>query len=193
MLNRILNVMLLACSLWAWSSTLVAAQPGPPALELNVKRVSSVQDGTIYQIASSGIVAATPAVVWRVLTDYNHLADYVPDLDSARVVSRNGDQVTVEQLGTAHFLFFRHAIHLLVQVHEQAPNKIDISLIDGDMKVYRASWELIPSADASSTRVMYNATIEPKFYVPEIVGESLIRKDIAKMMTAVLLRVNEQK
>jgi ribosome-associated toxin RatA of RatAB toxin-antitoxin module len=190
--NRIFNMLLLVCSLWAWSSALFAAPPLPPTFELDVERVSGVQGGKVYQIASSGIVAATPAVVWRILTDYNHLADYVPDLKSARVVSRDGDKVIVEQLGTAHFLFFRRSVHLLVQVHEQAPNKIDINMIDGDMKVYRASWELIPLAGASGTRVVYNATIEPKFYVPAIVGESLVRNDIAKMIAAVLMRIDRQ-
>jgi ribosome-associated toxin RatA of RatAB toxin-antitoxin module len=192
MLNRLLHMLLLGCSLSAWGTAPVAAQPGAPTFELSVERVDGGDDGKIYQIASSGTVAATPAVVWRILTDYNHMADYVPDLKSARVMSRNGDKVIVEQLGVARFLYFSQAIRLVVQVHEQAPNRIDVSLINGDMKVYRASWELSPLAGSAGTRVVYNATIEPKFYVPGIVGRSLVRKDIAKMMAAVLLRLDRQ-
>ena len=192
MLHRILNMLLLGCALSAWGTAPVAAQPGAPAFELNVERVDDAEGGKVYQIASSGTVAATPPVVWRILTDYNHLADYLPNLKSTRVVSRNGDRVIVEQLGAANFLFFSQAIRLVVQVHERAPNRIDISLIDGDMKVYRASWELSPLAGAAGTRVVYNATIEPKFDVPEIVGASVVRRDIARMMAAVLLRLDRQ-
>lgn len=192
MLYRIANILLLGCALSAWGAAPAAAQPVAPRFELSVERVDGADGDQAYQITSSGTVAATPAVVWRILTDYNHLADYLPNMKSTRVVSRNGDRVIVEQLGTARFLFFSQAIRLVVQVRERAPDRIDISLVDGDMKVYRASWELSPLAGATGTRVVYNATIVPKFDVPGIVGKNVVRKDIAEMMAAVLLRLDRQ-
>lgn len=189
---RIINMLLLGCALSASGTGPVAAQPGAPRFELEVARVDGTEGDKVYQIASSGTVAATPAVVWRVLTDYEHFADYLPNLESVRVVSRNGDSVIVEQLGAARFLFFRQPIRLRVQVHERAPDRIDISLIDGDLKVYRASWELIPLAGSGGTRLAYKATIVPKFDVPGIIGTSVVRKDIARMMAAVLLRLDSQ-
>ena len=185
-------MLLLGCALSAPGAAAAAALPGAPGFELNVERVDGAEGGKVYQIASSGTVSATPAVVWRVLTDYDHLTDFLPNLKSARVVSRNGDRVIVEQQGSAHFLFFSQAIHLLVQVHERAPNRIDISLVDGDMKVYRTSWELHPLAGAAGTRVVYKATIEPKFAVPGVVGTGIVRKNIAGMMAAVLLLLDRQ-
>lgn len=192
MLHRIANMLLLSCALSAWGPTLAAAQPGVPRFELSVERVDGADGDHAYQVTSSGTVAATPAVVWRILTDYNHFADYLPNLKSTRVVSRNGDRVIVEQLGTARFLFFSQAIRLVVQVQERSPDRLDISLIEGDMKVYRATWELSPLAGATGTRVVYNATIVPKFEVPGIVGTNVVRKDIAEMMAAVLLRLDRQ-
>ena len=192
MLDRIANMLLLGCALSAWGAAPAAAQPVAPRFELSVERVDGAEGDQAYQITSSGTVAATPAVVWRILTDYNHLADYLPNMKSTRVVSRNGDRVIVEQLGTARFLFFSQAIRLVVQVQERSPDRIDISLIDGDMKVYRATWELSPLAGATGTRVVYNATIVPKFEVPGIVGTNVVRRDIAEMMAAVLLRLDRQ-
>ena len=192
MLRRLANLLLLGCALSAWGAAPATAQPDAPRFELKVERVAGTDGDQVYRIASSGTVAATPAVVWRILTDYDHLADYLPNLDSTRVVSRNGDTVIVEQLGTARFLFFSRAIRLVVQVRERAPDRIDISLIDGDMKVYRASWELIPLAGATGTRLVYTATIVPKFDVPGIVGTDAVRKDIGRMMAAVLLRLDRR-
>jgi ribosome-associated toxin RatA of RatAB toxin-antitoxin module len=190
MLNRLFQLLLLGCALAAWGTAPAAAQTGVPSFELNVERVDGAGDGRVYRIASNGTVAAAPDVVWRILTDYKRLADYVPDLKSARVVSRSGDKVIVEQVGAARFLFFSQAIRLLVQVHEQAPNRIDISLIDGDLKIYRASWELSALAGTGGTRVVYKAAIAPKFYVPALIGESVVKQDIARMMAAVLLRLD---
>lgn len=185
-------MLLLGCALSASGAAAAAALPGAPSFELNVERVDGAEGGKVYRIASSGTVSATPAVAWRVLTDYQHLTDYLPDLKSVRVLSRDGDRVLVEQQGSAHFLFFSQTIHLLVQVHERPPNRIDISLIDGDMKVYRTSWELRPLAGAAGTRVVYKATIEPKFAVPGIIGTGIVKKNIAGMMAAVLLRLDRQ-
>lgn len=189
MFNRISTVLILSGALCAAGAATAAAAPGAAALELKVERVDGVEGGKAYQIASSGTVAATPAAVWRILTDYNRMADYVPDLKSARVVSRSGDKVIIEQLGAARFLFFSRDIHLVVQAQELAPNKIDVTLVDGDMKIYRCTWELAANA-GGGTRVTYNATIEPKFYVPGLVEASLVRRDIAKMMAAVLARLD---
>jgi uncharacterized protein YndB with AHSA1/START domain len=179
MLKRLLIIFLLICALPAAAT----------ALELTVDRVDGVDGGKVFQIVSSGTVAAAPATVWRILTDYDHMADYVPDLKSARVVSRDGDRVVIEQQGAARFLFFSRTIHLVVQAHEQAPHKIDVNLVDGDMAVYRCSWELIP-VDGGGTTVRYTAAIGPKFYVPGLVGASMVRKDIARMMAAVLARLD---
>lgn len=180
---RLLPMLVFTCILPA-----AAAAPEPTRLALDVQRVDSVDDGKIYRIAASGTVAAAPGAVWRILTDYDHLADYVPNLKSARVVSRDGDRVVVDQLGNTSFLFFSRAIHLVTQVHEQPPHAIDVTLVEGDMKVYRCRWTLTPTA-AGGTLVAYDATIAPNFYVPGIVGVPLVRKDIAAMMTAVLARM----
>lgn len=186
--NRFWIMLLVSCVLsagrYAW-----AEPSGVPVPDLAVERVDGADGGKVYQIASSGTVAATRAVAWSVLTDYGHLADFVPDLKSARVISRDGDKVVVEQLGAARFLFFNRDIRLVVQVHERPPDRIDVSLVDGDMKVYHCSWELVALADGG-TRVLYRATIAPKFYVPGIVGTPLVRKDIARMMAAVLSRMD---
>lgn len=181
---------LLSLLLWAPARADENPPAGAATLELKVERVAGDDGGKMYQIASSGAVAAAPAAVWRILTDYNHMADYVPDMKSARVVERDGNTVILEQHGAARLLFFSRDIRLVVQVHEQAPNRIDVSLIDGDMKVYRCKWEIVPVAATGGSKILYTATIEPKFYVPGLVGASLVKNDIAKMMKAVLARLD---
>jgi ribosome-associated toxin RatA of RatAB toxin-antitoxin module len=181
MIARTFLSLLLTCALPAMAQR--------PALEVNVQRVNT-GDGRVYEVNARGEVAAAPAAVWRILTDYEHMAEFVPDLHSARVLSRSGDQVVIEQVGVAHFLFFRRAIHLVVQAREQPISQIDISLVDGDMKVYRCSWRLVPVPETGGTRVIYSGALAPKFYVPGMLGSSMIRSDIEKMMGAVLQRLD---
>ncbi|HEU4376335.1 MAG TPA: SRPBCC family protein [Telluria sp.] len=181
MTARLILCLLLACALPAMARL--------PDVDVSVERVDT-DAGKVYEVSARGEVAAAPADVWRILTDYDHMAEFVPDLHSARVISRSGDNAVVEQLGVAHFLFFRRQIRLVVQVREQPISQIDISLVDGDMKVYNCTWRLVPLPDTGGTRVIYSGALAPKFYVPGMLGSNLIRADIAKMMGAVMARLD---
>jgi ribosome-associated toxin RatA of RatAB toxin-antitoxin module len=181
MMVRLFLCLVLACSL--------PAKAQGPALDVSVQRIRT-EAGNVYEVNARGEVAAAPAAVWRILTDYERMPEFVPDLRQARVLSRRGDHAVLEQFGVAHFLFFRHDIHLVVQIREQPIAQIDISLIDGDMRVYNCSWQLVPVPETGGTRVVFSSTVAPKFYVPGMLGSNMIRSDIERMMAAVMARLD---
>ena len=186
---------LLVCLLLCGQLAFALASPARPpavAVDVNVERVDTDGDRgyQVYQVNAAGDVAAAPGAVWRILTEYERMAEFVPGLLSTRVLARSGEQAILEQHGVAHFLFLRRQIRLLVQVREQAMTQIDISLVDGDMLVYNCTWQLVPLAETGGTRIVYSGLLAPKFYVPAMFGASLIRADIAKMMAAVLARLD---
>lgn len=183
MIARLCLCLLLAFALPAM------AQESDPGLEVSVER-HNTDDGNVYEVNARGEVSAAPDAVWRVLTDYERMPDFVPDLHSTRVLSRSGNQVMLEQTGTAHLLFFRHAIHLVVRVREEPDSQIDISLVEGDMKVYECSWRLLPQPDTGGTRVLFSGRMAPNFYVPGMFGANLVRADIRRMMAATLARLD---
>jgi hypothetical protein len=53
--------------------------------------------GEVIKINAAIPVAANSVVAWEVLTDYNRLADFVPGMQSSRVVSAPGASIRVEQ------------------------------------------------------------------------------------------------
>ena len=181
MYARLVTCLLLACPLP------VSAQAVP--LDVTVTR-ADVDDEHVFAVNASGSVQAAPAAVWKVLTNYERMPEFVPDLQSSRVVARMGSEVVVEQFGVARFMFMSRDIHLLVRVTEQPTTAIDIGLIAGDMKVYSCRWELVPLA-GGGTRINYTGKMVPRFYVPGFLGANIIRSDIHKMMTAVLARLDK--
>jgi ribosome-associated toxin RatA of RatAB toxin-antitoxin module len=161
----------------------------PPKLEVAVNRIH--QDNLqLYEVDANGTVQAPLATVWKTLTNYEKMNEFVPDMQSCRVLSRNGSEVIIEQYGTARFLFMSKSIHLIVRAIEQPMASIDIALISGDMKHYESRWELVPLADGG-TRVVYSGKLVPNFYVPGILGTNIIRGDIERMMGAVLARIDK--
>jgi ribosome-associated toxin RatA of RatAB toxin-antitoxin module len=174
------------CLLLAFPLPAMAQRAG---LEVSVERLET-DGGKVYEVNARGEVAAAPDAVWRILTDYERMPEFVPDLHTTRVLSRSGDQVVLAQTGSARLLFFRRAIHLVVRVREQPRSRVDVSLMEGDMRVYRCTWQLIPMPETGGTRVVYSGTMAPKFYVPGMLGSSMLRSDIERMMAAVLARLD---
>jgi ribosome-associated toxin RatA of RatAB toxin-antitoxin module len=162
-----------------------------PKLEVSVNRVE-LDALRMYEVDATGTVAAPLTKVWRILTGYERMAEFVPDLESCKVLSRNGNEVIIEQFGVARFLFMSKSIHLIVRATEQPMSSIDISLISGDMKHYESHWELIPVPETGGTKVVYSGRLIPNFYVPGILGAKMIRSDIERMMGAVLARLDRR-
>jgi ribosome-associated toxin RatA of RatAB toxin-antitoxin module len=181
MFARLLLAMLLACPLP------LLAQAGK--LDVSVKRVDAGEQH-VFEVAASGTVRAAPELVWKILTDYERMPEFVPDLQRTKVISRYGNQAVVEQYGEARFLFFKRPINLIVNVTETPMSAIDIALVTGDMKVYNCRWELLRMAETGGTHIVYTGTLVPKFYVPGMLGANIIRADIEKMMAAVLARLD---
>ena len=188
-MKRIFLCLLLVCAAPAMP------QPARPDLakpEVSVRRME-VDALRMYQVDASGSVQAPLAAVWRILTSYEKMNEFVPDLDLCRVLSRNGNEAIVEQFGTARFLFMSKAIHLVVRTTESPMTSIDIALVSGDMKHYEARWELYPVAETGGTRIVYSGRLSPNFYVPGILGSAMIRGDIERMMGAVLVRLDSKR
>lgn len=172
--------------------TLVVAMPAMalPALpEVTVRRVHAAGE-QVFEVAANGTVKATPAHVWKVLTDYEAMPEFVPDLTKNKVTSRTGNRAIIEQSGVARFLFLKRQINLVVEANEEPMSAIDISLIAGDMKVYACRWELAALPDGG-TRITYTGKMVPKFYVPGMLGSNIISRDIERMMKAVLERLDQ--
>lgn len=198
---------LLLCLLFLLWATPAAAQaaaaaaeplPAAGAARPNGKLLVDVHrfevDGQhLYQVQASATVQAAPATVWKVLTAYDRMTEYVPDLGLCRVLARNGNEVIIEQQGNARFLFVTKAVHLIVRALETPMSAIDISLISGNMKRYEARWELVPVPETGGTRLLYGGKMMPDFYVPGMLGATMVRGDIAHMMQAVLARLESER
>ena len=169
------------------SATPAVADIVPP--DVAVRRIDAEGD-QVFEVTASGTVKASPAAVWKVLTDYEAMPDYVPDLALTKVISRNGNRATIEQSGVARFLFLSRTIHLVVNVVEEPISSIDIRLVHGDMKVYSCRWEMTSIPETGGTRIAYTGKLVPKFYVPGMLGSNIIRRDIERMMKAVLEKLD---
>lgn len=157
-----------------------------------VKRIHQ-DEKAYFEMQASGIVRATPQQAWKVLTDYGRQHEFVPNLQSTKLISRNGQEAVIEQKGTRGFLFLTQRINLIVRAVEQPFSSIDVSLVSGDMKLYATRWELTPLGPNGSggTRITYQGKMEPDFFVPPLFGTAMVQTDIRNMVLATLLEIDK--
>lgn len=174
----------LVAGLLAWgvvrgSST--DAQPvNPPAAGGVTTQLLRTSNGQIH-IRAAVIVAAPPASVWKVVTDYDHFSDVFPNI-SACQGARDPDgrwHVT----GEVRSLVGRWPMDIHVR-HDETPGKYVASWDEpnGAWKINRGSWVVTPHGDHESL-LEYNLELKvspfPDFVVRAVLLEQL--KPVLKM------------
>jgi len=148
------------------------------------------REGKFVSVKASVEVNANQRVAWEVLTDYAHLAEFIPDMKSSRVVKRDGSSVVVEQKGEFGFLFFKKDIDVTMAVSEQPPRRIDARAIAGNLKNMEASYELKASADGM--QLGYTGRFVPDFFLPPLIGMPLVRRSLERRLRAMVNEIERR-
>ncbi len=162
------------------------------SIEVSVSRMQQ-DEQRFFEMHASGFVRRSQKKAWQVLTDYERLHEFVPNLLSSKLLERNDTQATIEQKGRVGFFIMTRTIHLVLRVTEQPCSALDIVLVTGDMKHYVTRWELAPSIrnGVSGTSISYSGMVEPNFFVPSLLGTALLRTDLKRMLEAVIAEIDK--
>ena len=115
---------------------------------------------------------------WRVLTNYEGLAGVLPDLKQARVLSRDGQQLVLEQTYQAPYTFGL-AIKARLRLQETPQRLLSYSLIRGErLRSLSGSWSLTPIG--SGVLLEHRLAVDPEL-------PALLRSTYDELMEANLL------
>jgi ribosome-associated toxin RatA of RatAB toxin-antitoxin module len=103
--------------------------------------------------------------VWQLITNYDNLADLIPNLTHCRQLGQTETSKHLEFVGSCRILNVWFSMRLVLAAIEFPPYEIDTQLIEGDLRSYRGRWQLEPMHDGS-TVLSYTAEIVPKPGIP---------------------------
>jgi ribosome-associated toxin RatA of RatAB toxin-antitoxin module len=138
------------------------------------------QDG-IYHVAATFTVPQTIPVVFAVLTGYEQIPRYMPDVRSSRVIERGEGHAVVEQEAVARVMMFSKRIHLVLDVREGSQTIRFRDRCGKSFAHYEGAWTL----DAKSperVEVRYELAAKPSFDVPEFLLKRLLKRDAQEMI-----------
>lgn len=123
-------------------------------------------------------------LAWTVLTDYDRLADFVPDMHISRRISKPGEPTRVHQRGEKTWLVLDTPFEVVLLMHETPYTRIHFRQLSGTLKDMFGEWRLLPLA--GGVRVAYTARLEPGLLSPRVPGDGwLIEVDIQRMLEAI--------
>ena len=136
-------------------------------------------------------VAARRTVAWAVLTDYDHMAEFVGNLKTSAVLSRKGNVLEVAQSGEAKRGFLSFAFATVRSVELVAQREIRSRLLRGDFKSYEFKTGLAGNPSGPTT-IVHHGEYVPMRWVPPVVGPALIesetRKQYVELITEMVRR-----
>ena len=146
-----------------------------PAPEISVTEAAGV-----FRVTATFTVPASRGAVTSVLTDYERIPHFMPDVKSSQVVERTESGLVVEQEAAAKFMMFSKRIHLVLDVSEDRGTIRFRDRCKKSFEHYEGVWRL--SGGEAATTVVYELSTKPSFEVPAFVLKRLLKRDAAAMI-----------
>ena len=129
-------------------------------------------------------LAPHPQQIWNVLTDYENLATFIPNLASSRLLWRRGPSVGLEQVGSQQFCGLRFSARVQLELTEEPDlGRLSFRMLDGDFRCFDGSWCM--GADANSSWLFYELTVQGKPGMPIGLIEQRLQQDLASNLRGV--------
>lgn len=158
----------------------------------NVVVKSDRLEGRQRQISASIQIPHSAERVWQILTDYEHLADFVPNLAKSHRLPHPQNGVRIEQVGTQNFLRLKFCARVVLDMVEQFPRRLDFQMVEGDFKTFTGSWQLeaIETSLQPQTNLTYSVFVLPPRAMPVAMVEHRLSSSIAVNLAAIQQRAN---
>jgi hypothetical protein len=136
-------------------------------------------------------VRAPLPVVWDVLTDYDHMARFITNLQESAVRARDGDTLRVFQKGRAARGILSFSFENLREIRLVPYREIRSRLISGNLKSSEFTTSIVD--DGKEVHIHNIGRFVPDIWVPPVIGPSIIeaetRKQFDELRTEILRRV----
>ena len=159
------------------------------ALQAGVEVSTDRAEGRRRQISARIHIPHPQAQIWEILTDYDQLADFIPNLAKSQRLPQPNHLIRIEQVGSEVFLKFKFRARVVLDMIEHYPERIDFKMVEGDFKEFAGSWKLESTSDGTDLR--YTVTILPPLAMPVGLIERRLRSGLVMNLSAIRDRANQ--
>ena len=158
---------------------LFAATALAAANDREVQDISVHEEEGVYRVQARFAIPQPASVAFAVLTDYEQIPRFMPDVRTSTLRERGNGRAVVEQEAIARVMMFSKRVHLVLEIQEEASAIRFRDRCGKSFIRYEGSWQL--TEQRGSAAITYELIAKPSFDVPPFLLRRLLKRD-AKVM-----------
>jgi len=167
-----------ALVIWLVAGSVGAATEGP------IRSIDIVQESGGY-VANVVMFAPVPAsVAWEVLTDFEHMAAWVPNVRESKVIAGETNTVTVEQQGVAKFGIASFPYTSVREMQLDPQRTVHSTQIKGSMRRLESLMTLLP--EGNDTQLTYHLEMVPAGLAAAVLSKDFLKHELSEQFTAIV-------
>jgi hypothetical protein len=174
-MRRKLHVLLLGLSLGV-PLALAQAPPRADAQDAKDIVVHVKKNGATIIVDVEMAVQAPPLAAWDVLTDYDHMAQFVTNVQASKITDRKGNTLVVAQKSGTEFGLLKFSFDNVREVELIPHSEVRSKLISGDMKASAFTTRIL-SDGGGGARVLNHGEFVPTMWVPPVIGTAFLEAE----------------
>lgn len=164
-------------------NVLLAAATPVSAVAVDTRVVVS-RRGDVFLVDAVLVAPVSGREAWNVLTDFDAMSAFVPNLDMSRVTARNGERLRVEQTGVARWGPLAHSFSMVREVELEPMQLVrSRSLIESPMQVQSQTRF---ASVAGGTEIRHHVEISVDTWMPAALIEPFLRHEVREQFDAVV-------
>jgi hypothetical protein len=144
---------------------------------------------TVIRISAEIGTSVNRDTAWKVLSDYNHWAEFIPDMIVSRVVSKPGEPLLVEQRGVIPWMP-NFPLVVIASVEEVPGRGLKFQRVAGNLRAMEGEWQI---KGRSKVRLVYRSTVDPGFPLPPQMSVEIFRHDAKVKLEAMAQEMARRK
>ncbi len=145
------------------------------------------------RVIAEVVVQAPLDTLWGVLTDYEALSSYVPNLEKCEILERQKGRIRVIQVGCSQSLLWRISAKAELEIHEikKSPLRREVRFrsVGGDFERLEGSWILesdVSSSAHMTTFLRYEMSATPIAGLPNQIVSYVIKAGLPSNIRAIV-------
>lgn len=166
----------------AMAALLSWALPWPAAaieMQVTVQRLDDV-----VIIDARLLAPVPPTEAWAVLTDFDAMSGFIPNLEASHVTARDGERLRVEQRGVARWGPFARPFTTVREVELEPMTLVRSRSIGGSLGPVKSQTRF--EAVAGGTEVRHHVEWRLDTWLPDFVVEPLVHHEVREQFEAVV-------
>ncbi len=149
--------------------------------------VSVTSASGTYRIEGSFDVETPATIVWAVLTDYDRVPWFVSSMRTSTAQRESSGRLLVTQEAVGRAGPFSRTMHVVLDVTEQAPERIAFrDVCGGSFHSYAGSWTI--ASEGAGVRVRYTLEARPRSS-PPLFAKSIMSSNARDLLEQVRLEI----